>query len=52
MDTYEEDCNDLDSDIYPSITEICNGVDNNYDSNIDRDAANYGVLDTYAAIDY
>ena len=39
----EEDCNDNDATI-SSLEEICDGVDNNYDGNIDE-----GVLTIYYA---
>ncbi|MDP2306286.1 MAG: putative metal-binding motif-containing protein [Pseudomonadota bacterium] len=38
----EGDCDDANSDVHPSATEICNGVDDNCDSDIDE-----GVEGTY-----
>ncbi|MBC3759099.1 VCBS repeat-containing protein, partial [Hyunsoonleella sp. SJ7] len=38
------DCNDTDASINPSATEICDGIDNNCDGNIDE-----GVTTTYYA---
>jgi hypothetical protein len=32
----DQDCNDLDSDIYPGNTDACDGVDNNCDGQIDE----------------
>ena len=40
----EEDCNDNDATINPSLEEICDGIDNNCDGNIDE-----GVLTIYYA---
>ena len=39
-----DDCNDNDSTIFPDATELCDGVDNNCDGQIDE-----GVLSTYYA---
>ena len=31
----DEDCNDLDPNIYPATIEICDGIDNNCDGTVD-----------------
>ena len=41
----DEDCNDEDSSIFPSATEICDGVDNNCDGNIDESVYETFYLD-------
>ncbi len=38
------DCNDADASVNPAATEVCNGVDDNCDGNIDE-----GVLNTFYA---
>ena len=35
--TVEEDCDDDDADVSPSAEELCDGVDNNCDGNVDED---------------
>jgi len=40
--TGDEDCDDLDPSVYPGAEEVCDGVDNNCDGQIDE-----GVLNTY-----
>jgi hypothetical protein len=36
------DCDDTDGNVYPGATEVCNGVDDNCDGNVDE-----GVLQTF-----
>jgi len=40
-----EDCDDTDPQIHPSIQEVCDGVDNNCDGNIDDVSTNNFYLD-------
>ena len=42
------DCNDGDSSIYPNATEICDGIDNNCDGNIDEGLT---TIDYYPDLD-
>ena len=41
-----EDCNDSDSQVYPSQEELCDGVDNNCDGNIDEDVLSIFYVDS------
>jgi hypothetical protein len=41
----DEDCNDLSSNVHPSVPEICDGVDNNCDGQIDEDVLSSFYLD-------
>jgi len=40
----DEDCNDADASVHPAAEEICNGVDDNCDGQVDE-----GVMDTWWA---
>ena len=42
----DEDCNDLSSNVHPGIPEICDGVDNNCDGEIDENVLSTFYLDT------
>ena len=42
----DEDCNDLDPNIYPATIEICDGIDNNCDGTVDEDVLNMFYADS------
>ena len=42
----DEDCNDLDANIYPTTTEICDGIDNNCDGMVDEEVLNTFYADS------
>ena len=41
--TADEDCDDHDADVFPGAVELCNGADDDCDSEIDEDAADQGT---------
>lgn len=41
----DEDCNDLSSNVHPGVPEICDGVDNNCDGEIDENVLSVFYLD-------
>ena len=41
----DEDCDDMDPNIHPGVTEVCDGLDNNCDGDIDEDVTLTFYLD-------
>ena len=42
----DEDCNDLESSIYPETIEVCDGIDNNCDGVVDEDVTTLFYADS------